>query len=88
MKPSGSWIELIIERIPLRVGRLSLTEMLKPKLSLETSQHTPSAHSRVEFLKSRSLTDGALSDSGTDSNTLMEFDIHFVRRNPPLASTS
>ena len=40
------------------------------------------------LMKSRSLTEGALSASGTQLITSLEFDIHLVRRNPPLDSSS
>ena len=83
--PSGLYTDAIVESIPLLVAGLSLITILKPNVSDSTFHWTPRARSISSLSKQTSFTDSVRSDSGTDSMTFREFDIHLARRNPPLA---
>ena len=72
-----------MERIPRVVGGLSLVAIVKPNVSEVTCYCTPRALSTRVWSKSKSLTDSARSDSGTDSMTLRLFDSHLVSWKPP-----
>ena len=58
--------ELMTERIPLPVGGRSFTTILKRKVSDWTSHWMARARSTGKLSESSSLTDPALSDTGTD----------------------
>ena len=81
--PSGSYIELTTDRIPLLGAGLSFMVILKPKVSKTTCQRTPRALSIGAWSKSKSFTNVARSDVGMDSITARELDSHLVRWNPP-----
>ena len=74
--------------MPRRVGDLSLTSTLNPKVSVSAHHTTPRALStgRSSLLRSRVFTSLARSHSGIVSRTPRLLLIHFVNLNPPLES--
>ena len=81
-------MELTVESSPLLVAGRSLMTMAKPNVSEDTFHRTPSALSIGVLSKSKSLTWGALSDSGIVSITFLEFESHLVNLKPPSANRS
>ena len=84
-KPIGSYVELIVDRIPRLVHVLSCRTTLNSKLSDSTHHWTPSVRSKGSVSRSRSisLTPSALSLSGMFLFTSLLFGKNLWRLNPP-----
>ena len=86
--PSGSNTESTTLRNCFLVGRHSSSIfllILKMNESLSRSHSNPSVRSMSSFSNSRSELGFARPNSFSSNNTVFEFEVHFVKLNPPLA---
>ena len=84
-KPKGSNTDPIMDKIPLRIGGLSLTLTSKPNVLVFTLHCTQSARSTACW-RLISLIVCARSGSGIVSRTSRSLLIHFISRKPPHCS--
>ena len=84
LRPSGSWMKLRVDNIPLLVNGFSLMTILNPRVSASTFYKIPNACSSGTLQpRSLSLTPFVLKVSGIECRTFLLLLTNFVKLNPP-----